>query len=1002
MKKQLVVFLTLLMLGGTMMAQRVISGKVTDKDGPLAFVTVLAKGTTAGASTNEEGEFRLEVPSDADVLVFSLVGYKTIEQTIGTSNTMDLVMVEDAFELEEVVVTGFSSIRRKDITGSVSSVDGSAIADQPVVGVQNALQGRAAGVQVVTNNGAPGAGIDVRVRGSTSISASNQPLFVVDGVPVVSGDFSQNGVGNAGLNALADINPNDIESIEVLKDASTAAIYGSRGANGVVLITTKKGKAGKTQINLNSSYGFQQAWNTVDMLDADQYYDVILEEAAQNAFGVGIADLGILKGTGNTNWQDEVFRTGAVSDNTLSISGGNSKTRFFSSMSYFMNEGIVKGTQQDRYSGRLNVDHRASRKFKMGMNLSFTNNNIKRVQNDNNIYGAVSTAILMPPDVPLFNDDGTYATAYGLENPLAAVTEYQNNAVSNRVIGNVFGEYEIVPDLTFKAVVGIDLNALREEVYEPNVLQSARGTNGRGFVGQQTFMRWLTDYTLNYSKQFDKHSIRALAGIGFQKDVRQGSFVDGTGFPTQDFTTLNTAANITAGSADWTSNALQSYFGNVQYTYADKYILNAVFRADGFSAFGVNSRFGYFPSFSAAWRISEEGFMDNVGLFDDLKLRASYGVTGNNNIGNFAAQQLYAGGFNYELLPGIAPSQLGNPDLKWETTGQLNLGLDFTILNNRISGNIDYFDKRTTDLLLNRPIPTTSGFTTVVSNIGEIRNWGVEFNIQTRNMVGEFKWTTDFNIARIRNEVIALFEDQPLDFGFGTRIAVGQPIGAFFGYQVDRLFQESDFTNGVLNEGIATQPNAAPGDIKFVDNNGDGVINDDDRDFIGSAQPDFVGGMTNTLSYKGLEFSFFFQWSVGNEIFNNNAAFAEGMNSVFNQSARTLDRWTPDNTDTDMPRAVWGDPNGNRRDSDRFVEDGSYLRLRTATLSYTFPKSVSNALSLSGIRVYVAGQNLLTFTNYSWFDPEVNTFDGSNVALGTDFLTYPQARSITGGINITF
>lgn len=1003
MNKIFIVLLALLTLGFTATAQRVISGTVSDKEGPLAFVTVLAKGTTAGASTNEDGKYRLEIPSDASTLVFSLVGYKTIEREIGSSSTIEVMLEEDVFELDEVVVTGYSSVRRKDITGSISSVDGKAIADVPVVGVQNALQGRAAGVQVVSNNGAPGAGIDVRVRGSTSITASNQPLFVVDGVPVVSGNFSQNGVGNAGLNALADINPNDIESIEVLKDASTAAIYGSRGANGVVLITTKKGKAGKTQISLNSSYGVQSAWNTIDMLDADQYYDELLEDAAMNRFGVGIAALGIAKGTGNTNWQDEIFRTGNITDNTLSISGGNNKTRFFSSLSYFQNEGIVKNTQQDRYSGRLNVEHRASSKFKMGMNMSFTNNTIQRVQNDNNIYGAVSTALLLPPDIPVYNEDGTYASNYGLENPFAAVTEYQNHATSNRVIGNIFGAYEIVEGLTFKANLGTDMTAFREDVYEPVVLQSARGSNGRGFVGQRTFLRWLTEYTLTYDKEVGKSSFRALAGAGFQQDISEGSSVDVTDFPTQDFTTLNSGANVTAASAFWTANALQSYFGNVEYSYDQKYILNAVFRTDGYSAFGQNNRFGYFPSVSAAWRISDEGFMDNVEFFNDLKLRVGYGVTGNNNIGNFDAQQLYGGGFNYLAQPGIAPSQLGNPDLRWETTNQLNVGLDFTILKNRISGTVDYFDKRTNDLLLDRPIPTTSGFTTVITNIGNIKNTGIEFSLRTRNLVGELKWTTDFNIARIRNEVTALFEDQPINAGFASRVEVGQSIGSFYGYRVDRLFQTSDFdANGTLNDGIATQPNAAAGDIKFADLNNDGVINDEDREILGSAQPDLVGGMTNTLSYKGLELNFFLQFSVGNQILNNNAVFGEGMNSVFNQTARTLDRWTPENTDTDMPRAVWGDPNGNRRDSDRFIEDGSYLRLKTATLSYNFPQSVYSAIGLGGLRIYVAGQNLLTFTNYSGFDPEVNTFDGSNISLGTDFLTYPQARSIVGGINLTF
>lgn len=983
------------------MAQRTIRGTVTDANGPLSFLPVTVKGTTVGTTTNDNGEYKIEVPTGGEILVFSFVGYKTEERKIGSSDVVDVTMSTDAFELEEVVVTGYGSVRRKDITGSVSSVSADDIADVPVVGIQNALQGRAPGVQVTTNNGAPGAGIDVRVRGTTSISATNQPLYVIDGVPVVQGNFSQVDIGGAESNVLASINPNDIESIEVLKDASTAAIYGSRGANGVVLITTKRGRSGKTQVNLSSSYGFQEAWNTIDMLDTAQYFQM-LDAQSLAAFGVPVAAIGIGKGEGSANWQDEIFRTGIITDHQLSISGGDSKTQFFTSVGYFRNEGIVQGTSQDRYSVRLNLDHKLNRRFKVGTNLGYSYNDVQRQQNDNNIYGVVSSSILMPPDlIPRRQADGTYDSRYGLENPVNGFENYQNNIVDNNVVANVFGEYKIFDDLTFRATAGINLISSREQIYEPSILVSATGTNGQVISGQQTFTRWLTDYTLNYQKAFGRSGLQVLVGMGFQEDQLLSNYTEKTNI-LPVFSTGAAASVISDASDAYGANGLQSYFGNLNYTFDDRYILTATFRADGYSAFAENNKFGFFPAVSAAWRISSEDFMSGSNFVNDLKLRVGYGQTGNNGIDDFAWRGLWGAGANYLDQPGIVTTQLVNSDLKWETTGQLNVGLDFTILKNRISGSVDYFNKLTEDLLFNRPIPTTSGYTTYLTNIGSIRNTGVELALTTRNIVGkDFQWTTNFTLAHIKNEVIELYQDQPITSGFGSRVTEGESIGSFFGYVTDGIFQTEE---EIANAPFQTS-RTAPGDIKFVDTNEDGVINDDDRQIIGSAQPDLVGGVTNSLSYKGFELNFFFQFSIGNEILNNNTVFAEGMNSVFNQTVRAFEnRWTEENPNNDsrFPRAVWGDPNQNRRDSDRFVEDGSYLRLKTTTLAYSLPASLISGSPFSKVRVYASGQNLLTFTNYSWFDPEVNTFDGSNISLGTDFLTYPQARSIIFGVDLGF
>lgn len=975
-------------------AQRTITGTVTDDSGEaLIGATILVENTSTGTITDFDGTYSLKVPDGATNLVFSYTGYATQTASIGASNVLDVTMNQDAIGLEDIIVIGYAPTRRKDVTGSVSSVSSDDIATEANVGIQTALRGRAAGVTVVQSSGTPGSGVDVRVRGSTSISASNKPLYVVDGVPLIdqnfSGDdsFGQNDIGGQTTNSIADLNPADIESIEVLKDASSAAIYGSRGANGVVLITTKRGSAGKTSINLNTSYGWQQAVKTIDIVDGPTYRDYLTE-----LFGspdVGAGGLG-----GNSNWQEEVLQTSNVADVNLSLSGGDTKTRFYGSLGYNNNEGIVKGSEYSRYSGRLNIDHFASDKLTFGMNMSYTNAEQKQIQNDNNIYGVISTSILLPPTVPVRNEDGTYGSAFGLENPVAGTEVYDNFVRTNRLIGNVFAKYELAEGLSFKALAGVDSYDFLNEVYEPATLQSSPdGARSNGTIRD---VRWLTEYTLTYQKTMGNNRLTAVVGTGQQQDNIRNSYLVVTGFPTTEFSAIGAGANATTFRGNYTGDALQSYFANVNYSIDGRYILTGVFRTDGSSRF-INNRFGYFPGVSAAWRISDEDFMSDVNI-DDLKLRVGYGITGNNNIGNFTSRQLYQGGNNYTTAPGIAPSQLGNPDLKWETTKQFNAGIDFAFANQRVSGSFDFYLKDTDDLLLDRPIPTTSGFTSVPQNIGEIRNTGVELSLTTINVSsGDLTWETTLTAAYNDNEVLALFDDQPIDRGFATRIAVGQPIGAFFGYQTDGIFQ-----NDAEVEAHATQGNAAPGDIRFVDVNGDGNINADDRTFIGNALPDLTGGLTSNLSYKGLTFDFFFQYSLGNEVLNNNLAFAEGLNGVFAPTQRAFDgAWRAEGDGDEFPRIVRGDPAGNRRDSDRFVEDGSFLRLKTLTLGYSLPKSILGD-AFSRAKIYVSGTNLLTFTNYSWFDPEVNTFSGDNVALGTDFLTYPQAKSINIGINLGF
>ncbi|MEL6649708.1 MAG: TonB-dependent receptor [Bacteroidota bacterium] len=1013
MRKLHLLLLLFTVFATTAFAQKTVTGTVSGTDGPLEFATVVVKGTNIGTATDAEGRFTITVPNDEASLVVSFINYKVQEVPVAGKTNLDIVMVEDVLGLDEVVVTAYGTKRSGDITGSIATVNADDIVSEPGVGLQTALRGRAPGVIVTQSSGTPGAAIDVRVRGSTSISATNQPLYVVDGVPLISGNFSQVGVGGQGLNALADINPNDIESITVLKDASTAAIYGSRGANGVVLITTKSGKAGKTKIDFNASYGIQEPAKLIPMVDSGAYRDFLGEIYGNRNFFLGASQ-------GDVFWQEEVFGQGTIEDYSVNFSGGNAKTRFYAGISYHDNEGIIQSSRFRRYSGRLNLDHKASDRLSINMDMGFTNSITNRVRNDNNIFGIVSISVLWPSTVPVRNEDGSFGSGLGWENPVNNIENYQNTINNYRFNGNTSLKYKLIGDLSFKASLGVDALNLTEQVYQPSILQSSN--TGTGQVGQTTNLRWVTNGALNYNTSFGASSLVANVGVEFQSDEIDRSFAQVVDFPTDDFSGLSSGATPTSITGSFSGDRLLSYFVNADYNYDERYFLTAVFRADGSSRF-VNDKFGYFPGFSAGWRLSNESFLSGLP-FTNLMLRAGWGITGNNSIGNFTSLQLFGAGANYLDQPGIITTQLGNPDLRWETTSQTNIGLDFAILDSRVGGSIEYYNKYTQDLLLNKPIPTTTGFASVTENIGEVRNTGFDLSLNFVPVsTPDFNWNLSINGGFNKNEILALFESQPIDVGFATRLAEGHPIGAFFGWEVDGIYQnqaEIDADNALDgDESTPYQPGAEPGDLRFRDISGgagedgilgtaddlapDGVINDADRTFIGQGLPAWTGGITNVLSYKGFELNTFFQFAYGNDIYNNNLEFAEGMHSVFGVTQRAWEgRWQQEGDDADFPRAVRGDPNNNRRNSTRFVEDGSFMRLKVATLSYTFPRAVLENVGIRSLRLYVTGQNVFTWTNYSWFDPEVSTFGVSNTAPGTDFLTYPQARTFVGGINLGF
>jgi len=1018
---------TLFFLGiaflGPLNAQRTISGMVTDNNNEALYgVTILEEGTRNGTTTNLDGKYTIKLTREPAVLNFRYTGFLQQQITVGASNLLDVTLETDIVGLEQVVVVGYAPQRRKDLTGAVSSVNANDTRDVPIPSIEMALQGAAAGVTVTKNSGKPGGGIDVNIRGRTSLLASNQPLYVVDGIPVISGDnfaFQQEYTGGSQVSVLSDLNPDEIESIEVLKDASTAAIYGSRAANGVVLIKTKRGVDGKTKVTMNASYGSAWLPKKIETITGEEYmqYSEELWKPLLESFGLeptfqNVEDniTGPL-GKANTNWQNEIYRTAPQQEYSATMAGGSSKTKFFSSMGYSDQQGILKNSGFKRYSGRLNLDHSVSDKVKFGMNMSYARTNTQQVQNDNNIYGALGAALLTPPVVPIRNEDGSWGSAFGIENAVAAVTDYSNNIIRGRMQGNIYATWNITKALSFKASLGSDLINSTETIYEPRTLQSSN--SGRAVVATIKNDRIIHEYVLNYNKALGDHLLQLTGGTSFQEDKIDWTYVSVVDFPTDAFTGLSSGASPVSTLGGFTGDHLKSFFGNVNYNYKSRYYLTGTFRADGSSRF-INEQWGYFPGVSAGWNLTEESFLKGK-FMDLLKIRLGWGQTGNNVVGNFLSRQLYAGGRNYLGTPGTAPVQIGNPDLKWETTSQTNLGLDFGILNNRISGSLDFYLKNTKDLLLDRPIPTTSGFTTVVQNVGEVENKGIDLTLNTLNVKrADFTWSSTFTIGYLKNKVVKLVNGVPIDAGYDNRIAEGQPIGSFFGSITEGIFQ-----NQAEIDAAPTQPNAAPGDIRFKDVSGgvgpdgilgtaddlapDGKINDDDRTFIGKALPDFTGGLRNTLSFKGFDLNVFFQFATGFQIDNFNRVFAEGLNGVFSPTRNAWEnRWKKEGDQTDVPRLVQGDPNNNRRSSTRFIEDGDYLRLKTATLGYTLPKSLTSKIGFGSIRLYASGYNLWTMTKYSWYDPEVNTLDGDNTGFATDFLTFPQPRSIVFGINAGF
>lgn len=957
-----------------------VTGTVVDDSGAsLPGVSVVLKGTTEGTITDLNGEFEIDVPNTESVLIFSFIGYQRQELVVGNQTNFKIVMVESTTDIDEVVVVGYGTSSKKLLTGSIGNIDAKEIQETATYSLEGALQGKSSGVQIIQNSGTPGSQLAVKIRGTASINSGTQPLYIIDGIPMTSGNFAQLGFGGQGIDASADINPNTIESITILKDASAAAIYGARAANGVILITTKKGKAGKSTISYRSYFGFQKIAETLDVMDATEWKDYV------NSFNPGF--VAGLDPSISTDWQDEVLRIAPMNNNELSFSGGNDKTLLYLSAGYLNQQGIVLGTGYEKFSLRSNIDHKLNEKLSLSFRSGLTYSVNDRVRGDEEIDGVLPNAISLPPVYPVYDALGNYDENGYFSNPVATAKESTTEARTLRNISSLELSWKMMEGLTLRNQWGVDFYNLHERRIEPTTTRLGAESNGLIYEGRSNVSKLTQQLLLNYDKSFGTNqSISTLLGYSFEITQLRFNYISASNFPSVYPEFINSAGNIIEATTSATDEGMNSFFGRIKYNFADKYLLEASLRADGSSKFGTNNRYAFLPAASFAWRIIEESFMKNQSVFSDLKMKVGYGLTGNDQIGNDRYQNLYITGENYYGQPGLAPLQIPNPDLRWETTSNLNVGIDMEFLDGRFGLSAEYYNNLTEDLLMSRPLPGSSGFSSFMTNVGSIENKGFEFTLNTVNFDKEFRWTSSFNISFNQNKVLKLYNDQPIysDSRGQNAIITGEPLGVFYLYE---------------SKGV----DPSTGDLVLTDKDNNGVINDNDRMVVGDPNPVFSGGFTNILTYKGFDFRIFFQFIYGNDVYNGSRSYLENNSygESDNQLTTVLTQWMQPGDITKIPR--FGGTYNNRR-STQYLEDGSYLRLKEATLGYNFSqKFLDKVKFISSLRLYVKGQNLLTFTNYRGMDPEVNyDGDGQEFGFGTDFFTFPQPRVLLFGVNIDF
>lgn len=1020
MKKVLLLGLMLLFASAAAFAQgRVVTGTVTSGDDglPLPGASVVVKGTTIGTATDLDGKFSLNVPQGSNVLVISFTGFSLQEASVGNRSVVDVVLQADVASLGEVIVTGYGTQPKREVTGAVSSVKGDLIQNLPLQSFDRALQGRAAGVQVRSANGLPGGAVNIRIRGVGSINAGNEPLFIIDGVQL----NNQSNAAFTQSNPLAFLNPNDIESMEILKDAASAAIYGSQAANGVVIITTKKGKSGKARFEFNAFGGQTQPMKYLDVLGGAEWYGM-RREAFQNS-GVANPEANALnnmarlpsnwqqltaaeleaigQGLPTYDWQREVMGNGNLQNYELSVSGGDQKTTFFVSGSYNYQESSFKPVDFERGTFRVALGHQATNRLHLetNINLSTFQQNIPFAVAGSFLGSPAFSSSAVLPHNPIYNEDGSFNTAIGgvLGQNVVLVNAYNSGIQrTNTVVGNFVGTYKILDNLSFRSLFGVDYRLLQGDSYRDPRTPDGAGVVGRSSIQSDWRTRFITTQTLNWNKTFSTvHNLSAIFGLEFVSETREGISGAGIGFPTFQFRTIQSAATPESITGFWTGYRRAGTFLSASYDYKKKYLATLTARYDGSSRFGENNRYGLFPSIRVGWNIVEEDFLKSSESVSDLKLRASFGLTGNDQIGNFAARGLYGGGGNYSGAAGIFPSQLGNPNLGWETNQTLNLGLDYGFFSNRVTGAIDVFDRRTKDLLLNQPILWTNGFGTIANNVGELQNKGIEFEVRTVNIdKSGFKWTSAFNFTYIKNQILSLYDDlQALPANPG--LAVGQPIGnpAFPG----------DVAPGANFVAKYAGVNPATGRPMWYDINGNITYLPlaADRQYFGSSLATHYGGFNNTFSYKRFELTAFFTYEYGAIVGDGQYNFLRenGTRLTLNALREVHERrWTEPGQITDIPRNLTTNAGNETRGAGRnsgsaALLKADFIRLAQVTLGYNFNPTLIRRMGLERARLYVQGLNLWTYADYPGYDPEF-------VGAGTGQI--PLTKNYTVGVQIGF
>ena len=989
-----------------------ITGQVIDlsTDESLPGVNIVAKGTTVGTVTDIEGNYRITVPDSTKTLVFTSVGFVREAVDINGRTVVDISLSPDIQALQEIVVVGYGTQEKEDVTGSIVSVSSEEIEAMPTIDFNQAIQGRAAGVQVQQTSGSLEGDFDIRIRGLSSVTAGNGPLIVIDGIPLAFGGFN--------------VNPDDIASIDILKDASATAIYGARAANGVVIITTKGGQAGKATLSFSTDLSWEQANETIDMMNSTELAELVTESYTNfgrpDLLPTELSDPNFL--ATSTNWQDLLLQTAFWQNYNLSLSGGDEKTRYFTSGSYTDRDGIVINTQMQRATLRANVEHDLTDRITFGTRLGGTWQSTNNSSFNQQFNAEFRTAILAKPFLAPFDATGNYSSIPSIAlsspywgyswNPLAQINENQREFNQNRLLGNTYLRVELVEGLTSYTNFGVDLFDQNNYIFLP---AHDRGARNRAFHNvteeRNENTNYVFDQTFTYQNTFGKaHSFTGLVGLSLQQFTFENLNVVATGQTNPQLNQISNQPIISGANTSYNQNRLSSFFSRINYGFRDRYLLTATVRFDGSSRFGPDNRYGVFPSASLAWRLSEEPFMQNVALVDDLKIRGSFGLVGNQNIRDFGYLSLAntsAYAYGDATVSAVIPASIGNTNLQWESNRQWDVGLDAALFGGRLSLTADYFYRESQDLLINFPVPVSAGFTEdYATNIGSMRNTGVELGINSVNTTGNFSWTTDFNVATLDNEVLSLgvfasgeevqFAGANLAAPFNEPVnltTVGQPLGAFYLLEMGGIWQLNQETE-------AAEYGAEPGDVRFVDQDSDGDIDADDRIFAGQAQPKLYGGMTNRFAYQGWELTVFFNWQTGAKLYNTLRNYSDNLNGFINQRQELVDRWTPENPSNTIPRAHRGQSTYNSRASTRYLENADFLRLKNISLSYQLPNNLLDRIGLSTAKVTVAGMNLWTLTEYTGFNPETSSRGGST-SPGLDFTSYPLQETYTVSLNIT-